>query len=437
MSEAATNASLAARRKASIPRGISTAHSIFADRAENSELWDVEGRRFIDFASGIAVLNTGHRHSRVMDAAIGQTERLTHAAFQVTGYEPYVALAERLNSIAPFDGEAKTLLLTTGAEAVENAVKIARAATGRSGVVACMGGFHGRTLYSLGLTGKVRPYKEGFGPFPANIFHIPFPSVSLGIDASDALAALERLFRVEVPANDVAAIIVEPVLGEGGYCAADPVFLAAIRDLCSKHGIVMIADEIQTGFARTGRMFAVEHFGIEPDLVTVAKGLGGGFPLAGVIGRSTLMDAAGPGGLGGTFAGNPVSCRAALAVLDVIADEDLLARSSMLGAQMRHHLESIKAEAPHPVIEEIRGLGAMVAFDIVEPGKPHRPDARATRLFVENALERGLILLSCGMHGNTIRLMPALTLADDVLKEAMATIRDVHLAVLPDSDNRR
>ncbi|MFD3263485.1 aminotransferase class III-fold pyridoxal phosphate-dependent enzyme, partial [Phenylobacterium ferrooxidans] len=308
------NAALQARRVAAVPRGVATATAIFADRADNSELWDAEGRRYVDFAGGIAVLNTGHRHAQVMAAVSAQMERYTHTAFQVVAYEPYVALAERLNALAPIDGPAKTILFTTGAEAVENAVKIARAATGRSAVIAFTGGFHGRTMLTMGLTGKALPYKHRFGPMPAEIYHAPFPIPHYGVTTEDALRALEFIFRADAAPDRVAAIILEPVQGEGGFHVAPPEFMQALRALCDRHGILLIADEIQAGFGRTGKMFAVEHTGVKPDLITVAKSLAGGFPLAGVIGRAELMDAPEPGGLGGTYAGSPIACAAALAV---------------------------------------------------------------------------------------------------------------------------
>lgn len=315
------NATLQSRRQTALPRGIGTAFPIFAQRAEGSELWDVEGNRYIDFAAGIAVLNTGHRHPKVMEAVRAQLDGFTHTAFQIVPYEPYVAVCERLNALAPFSGPAKSILFSTGAEAVENAIKIARAHTGRPGVVAFSGAFHGRTTFTMALTGKVAPYKKKFGIAPPGVFHVPFPAESHGVTVAESLRALETLFRADIDPTDVAAIIIEPVQGEGGFLPAPTELLVALREIADKHGIVLIADEIQTGFARTGKMFGIEHSGVEPDLVTIAKALAGGFPLSGVIGRAEIMDAPETGGLGGTYAGSPVACAAALAVLDVIAEE--------------------------------------------------------------------------------------------------------------------
>ncbi|MDO8380213.1 4-aminobutyrate--2-oxoglutarate transaminase [Phenylobacterium sp.] len=409
---------------AAVPRGVATATAIFADRADNSELWDAEGRRYVDFAGGIAVLNTGHRHAGVMAAVSAQMERYTHTAFQVVAYEPYVALAERLNALAPIEGPAKTILFTTGAEAVENAVKIARAATGRSAVIAFTGGFHGRTMLTMGLTGKALPYKHRFGPMPAEIYHAPFPIPHYGVTAEDSLKALEFIFRADAAPDRVAAIILEPVQGEGGFHVAPPEFMQALRALCDRHGILLIADEIQTGFGRTGKMFAVEHTGVKPDLITVAKSLAGGFPLAGVIGRAELMDAPEPGGLGGTYAGSPIACAAALAVLDAIAEEGLLARAEALGDRTRARLEAFEARNDLRPIAGIRGPGAMIAFDLVTSRGGREPDGAAAKLVTSRALEEGLILLSCGIHGETIRLLYPLTISDALLDEGLDRLED-------------
>uniref|UniRef100_UPI00047142DC aspartate aminotransferase family protein n=1 Tax=Komagataeibacter kakiaceti TaxID=943261 RepID=UPI00047142DC len=287
-----TNATLLARRDHAVARGVATATPIFTARAENAELWDVEGRRYVDFAGGIAVLNVGHRHPKVIEAVRAQLDRFTHTAFQVSAYEPYIALAERLNALAPFAGPAKTVFFSTGGEATENAVKIARAATGRNGIIAFTGGFHGRTLLASAMTGKVRPYKAPFGTLPGEVYHIPFPDAATSV--ADSLRMLDFLFAADLPPTSVAAIIIEPVQGEGGFRVAPPELLVALRRLCDEHGIKLVADEVQSGFARTGRMFAIEHSGVQPDLVSVAKSMGGGLPLSGVIGRAELMDAVGP-----------------------------------------------------------------------------------------------------------------------------------------------
>lgn len=413
------NADLLHRRQAAVPRGVSVALPVFADRAENAELWDVEGRRFIDFAGGIAVLNTGHRHPKVIAAVQAQLERFTHTAFQVAPYEPYIALAERLNALAPFKGPAKTVLFTTGAEAVENAVKIARIATGRPGVIAFAGAFHGRTLMTMALTGKVVPYKKHAGPMPPQVYHLPFPVAEHGVSVADTLRALDQLFRADIEPEQVAAIIFEPVQGEGGFYPVPPELAKALRAVCDQHGIKLIVDEVQAGFGRTGNLFGVEHLGIEPDLVTMAKSLAGGFPLSGVLGRAELMDTVEPGGLGGTYGGNPLACAAALAVLDVIAEEKLLERANAVGARIKARLEQIAARNDVVPMTAIRGPGAMVGFDIVKNRGAYEPDADATKRVTTAALEEGLILLSCGVHANAIRILVPLTASDAVLDEGL------------------
>lgn len=413
------NEELLARRERAVPRGVATAHPVYAARAENAELWDADGRRYIDFAGGIAVLNVGHRHPKVVEAVERQLGLYTHTAFQVVAYEPYVALAERLNALAPFKGAAKTILFTTGAEAVENAVKIARAATGRSAVIAFTGGFHGRTMLTMAMTGKTLPYKKKFGPMPAEIFHVPFPVTEHGVTVADALRALEFLFRADVEPSRVAAIVVEPVQGEGGFHEAPKELLVALRGICDEHGILLIADEVQTGFARTGRMFGIEHSGVEPDMVAVAKSLAGGFPLSGVVGRAEIMDAAEPGGLGGTYAGSPIACAAALAVLDVIAGEKLIDRANVMGARIKARLARMAARNDTVPMAAIRGPGAMIGFDVVKRRGAYEPDPEATKRVTSAALAEGLIVLSCGIFGNAIRILVPLTASDDVLDEGL------------------
>ncbi len=405
-----SNESLAARRNAAVARGVSMAQPIYIERAENAELWDVEGRRYVDFAGGIAVLNTGHRHPRVLEAIQAQLERVTHTCFQVTGYEPYVALCEKLNALAPGPGPHKSLLLSTGAEAVENAVKIARAHTRRSAVISFSGGFHGRTIMALALTGKVQPYKAGFGPFPAEVFHAPFPYALHGVSVDDSFAALEALFKHDVEPERVAAIIFEPIQGEGGFTVAPKEFVLRLRELCDKHGIVLIADEIQSGAGRTGRMFAMEHYGVAGDLTTLAKSIAGGMPLSAVVGRADIMDACGPGGLGGTYAGNPVACAAALAVLEVFESENILERANTLGVRLTERLKRMASR--HAEITEVRGLGAMIAFELCEGGDPLKPASELTKKLTQRAAELGLILLSCGTYGNVIRILVPITAAD-------------------------
>lgn len=419
------NSDLVQRRAAAIPRGISTALGVFADRAENAEIWDVEGNRYIDFASGIAVLNVGHRHPRVLDAARAQLDRYTHTAFQVAAYEPYLELAERLNRIAPIEGPAKSILFSTGAEAVENAIKIARAATRRHAVIAFSGGFHGRSFMAMALTGKTVPYKRGFGPLPGGVYHLPFPAAHKGVSVSDTLEALDALFKSDVPPEDVAALIIEPVQGEGGFLPAPPELLTALRDIADRNGILLVADEVQTGFARTGRMFGIEHHAVKPDLLTVAKSLGGGFPLSGVIGRATVMDAAEPGGLGGTYAGSPVACAAALAVLDVIEDEGLIERANLLGTRARERLLAFAKREDLRPIGHVRGPGAMIAFDLLaDRGTDAGPDPVATRDVLQRAHARGLMLLGCGGLGESIRLLFPLTIPETVFEEGFALLEE-------------
>ena len=416
----ASNALLMARRQAAIPRGVGHSHQVFIARGENAEIWDVEGRRYIDFAGGIAVLNTGHRNPAVIEAVKNQLDQYTHTCFQVLAYEPYVELAERLNAKAPGDFAKKTLFLTTGAEAVENAIKIARAHTGRSGVIAFTGGYHGRTLMTLGLTGKVAPYKTGFGPFPAEIFHARFPSQLHGVSVDDAIASVEQIFKNDIEASRVAAIILEPVQGEGGFNVAPKELWQRLRALCDQHGILLIADEVQTGAGRTGTWFAVEQSGVAPDMLTLAKSMAGGFPISAVVGRAEVMDAPAPGGLGGTYAGSPLGCAAALAVMDEFEKTDLLARSRAVGQRITDGLKALAQK--HPCIAEVRGMGAMVAMELCKNGDPQQPDADLTKAIAAEATRRGLILLTCGTYGNVIRILVPLTASDAILDEGLAII---------------
>jgi 4-aminobutyrate aminotransferase/(S)-3-amino-2-methylpropionate transaminase len=418
------NHDLAYRRCDAVARGVSNATSIAVARAANAEIWDVDGRRYIDFASGIAVLNTGHCHPTVMAAAREQMERFTHTCFQVTLYESYVSLAERLNTIVPIKGPNKSILLTTGAEAVENSIKIARAYTGRPGVIAFTGGFHGRTHLAMALTGKVVPYKKGVGPSIGNVWHAPFPDESTGITTEATLRYLDHLFCADIDPSEVAAIIVEPVQGEGGFNQVPAELMRSLRAVCDQHGIVLIADEIQTGFGRTGRMFAMEHFDVEADLICLAKSLGGGLPLSAVVGRADIMDAAEPGRLGGTFAGNPVACAAALAVLDLFADGTLLQRTREIGMYCRERLERIQNDAPLSgaiSVARSRNLGAMIAFDIVRRDTG-RPDPASAKALVEEAARRGLIVLTCGKENNSIRILVPLTAEDHIVAEGCDTL---------------
>ncbi len=413
-----TNNSLQERKVKVIARGQGNVYPVYVDRAKNSELWDVDGNRYIDFGMGIAVCNTGHSHPKIVAAVKEQLDKFSHTCVMINPYESAVELAEKLTQIAPGPSEKKAIFVTTGAEAVENCVKIARAHTGRRGIIAFNGGFHGRTNLTMALTGKISPYKHLFGPFPGDIFHAPFPMVLHDVSVKDSLKALENLFKVDIAPRDVAAIIVEPVQGEGGFYAAPAEFLQALRALCDHHGIVLIADEIQTGFGRTGKMFSFEHADVEPDLITMAKGIAGGFPLAAVVGKSEIMDAPLPGGLGGTYGGSPVGCVAALAVLEVIEEENLVRRAAQIGQTFNEQLTALQASYPK-LIAEVRNQGAMIAVELVIDGDSEQPNTALTQAIIAKATEHGLILLACGFYGNVIRFLPALTISDELIYEGL------------------
>jgi 4-aminobutyrate aminotransferase/(S)-3-amino-2-methylpropionate transaminase len=410
------------RKQDAFPRGMGNILPVYVDRARNAEVWDIEGRRYIDFGSGIAVVNTGHSHPRVVEAVRAQAERFMHSCIMVAPYPSAVELAERINALAPVR-DARTMFVSTGAEAVENAVKIARAATGRPGVIAFSGGFHGRTNLCMGLTGKVVPYKKGFGPFTPCIYHAPFPAAYLGVSTGASLAALDALFASDIQPDQVAAVIVEPVQGEGGFYPAPEGFLQSLRKVCDKHGILLIIDEIQTGFARTGTFFACQRDEVEPDMMTLAKGIAGGLPLAAVTGRQAVMDAPEPGGLGGTYAGSPLACAAGLAVLDVIEQEQLCDRAVAVGERLSAGLRALQDAYPGR-IGDVRGLGAMVAMELVEDGDPGRPDPGLAKALVARAAEKGLILLSCGVRGNVIRILAPLTIPLQHVDEGLAILAD-------------
>jgi 4-aminobutyrate aminotransferase len=416
-----SNTELLERRQQAVARGVFSATPIFTAKARNAELWDADGKRYIDFAVGIAVCNTGHCHPKIMAAAKAQCDLFTHTAFQVSAYETYIALAERLNELAPME-DAKSIFFSTGAEAVENAIKVSRIATGRHGVIAFKGGFHGRTALTSALTGKIIPYKAGGGIPVPGVFHAPFPVPHHGISVEDALAGLDTLFKVDIEAKDVAAIIVEPVQGEGGFYQAPPEFLQALRRICDEHGIVLVCDEIQTGFGRTGKIFAIEHSGVVPDLITVAKAMAGGFPISGLVGKRSIIDVPGPGGMGGTYGGNPVACAAAHAAISVIQEEKLCERSLGIGARMTQRLNEMKARHDLPPIGDVRGLGAMVAFELVREKGGNEPDPETTARFTAKALENGLVILACGYWGNTIRLLAPLTIPEEQLEEGLNII---------------
>ncbi|QYJ97054.1 4-aminobutyrate--2-oxoglutarate transaminase [Shewanella alkalitolerans] len=417
-----SNAELQARKVQAIARGQGNAYPVYVERALNAELWDVEGKRYIDFGTGIAVCNTGHSHPKVVAAVKAQLDNFSHTCVMVNPYESAVALAEQLNRIAPGGSDKKAIFVTTGAEAVENCVKIARAHTGRRGVIAFNGGFHGRTNLTMALTGKITPYKHQFGPFAGDIFHAPYPVAFHGVSVKDSLKAIEHLFKVDIAPCDVAAIVVEPVQGEGGFYAAPPEFLQALRALCDQHGIVLVMDEIQTGFGRTGKMFSCEHAGVEPDLMTMAKGIAGGFPLAAVVGKSEIMDAPLPGGLGGTYGGSPVGCVAALAVLEVMQEEQLVERAVKIGDSFNQALSALKEQYPQ-LIGEVRNQGAMIAMELVIDGDSEQPNTALTQAIIANAAAHGLVLLACGFYGNVIRFLPALTISDEIIAEGLAKFK--------------
>ncbi|MCS3504637.1 4-aminobutyrate--2-oxoglutarate transaminase [Achromobacter sp. AGC78] len=414
------NQDLNTRRSLATPRGVGVMCDFYAVRAENATLWDANGKEYIDFAGGIAVLNTGHLHPKVKAAVAAQLDNFTHTAYQIVPYESYISLAERINRLAPIDGLKKTAFFTTGVEAVENAIKIARSSTGRSGVIAFSGSFHGRTMLGMALTGKVAPYKLSFGPMPGDIYHVPFPNATQAISVADSLKALDLLFKCDIDPKRVAAIIIEPVQGEGGFNITPPELMTALRKICDEHGILLIADEVQTGFGRTGKLYAMEHHSVQADLITMAKSLGGGFPISGVVGRADVMDGPAAGGLGGTYAGNPLAVAAAHAVLDVIAEEKLCDRANVLGEKLRAHLEGLRAKVPG--IADVRGLGSMVALELNDASG--KPDAEAVKRVQARALEQGLILLSCGVYGNVLRFLYPLTIPDAQFDRALAILSD-------------
>lgn len=416
-----TNESLMKRRNNAVPKGVGQIHPIFADRAENATVWDVEGREYLDFAGGIAVLNTGHLHPKIVNAVEHQLGKLSHTCFHVFAYEPYVQLCEKLNAIVPGDFAKKTLLVTTGAEAVENSIKIARASTGRSGVIAFSGAYHGRTMMTLSLTGKVTPYSAGMGLMPGPVYRAQYPNSLHGVSVDDAMDSIDRIFKYDAGPNDIAAIILEPVQGEGGFYVAPKEFMVRLRTLCDQYGILLIADEVQTGAGRTGTFFAMEQMGVAPDLTTFAKSIAGGFPLAGVTGKAEFMDSIEPGGLGGTYAGNPLSCAAALAVLEIFEDEQLLDRAKAVGEILVSGLQEIQAK--HSSIGEVRNLGAMVAIELFEDTDMREPAKVLANQVVVKAREKNLIILSCGIYSNVLRILVPLTATNEQLSRGLDIIR--------------
>lgn len=418
------NQDLHNRRLTATPRGIGVMANFFIERALNAEVWDVEGKRYIDFAGGIAVLNTGHRHPKVMAAIEKQLQQFTHTCYQVLPYESYVTLAERINKLTPGNYAKKTCFFSSGAEAVENAIKIARASTGRPGIIAFSGAFHGRTMMGCALTGKVAPYKIGFGPFPAEIYHAPFPVDLHGVSVEDAVHAIHTLFKSDIDPKRVAAMIIEPVQGEGGFYVTPPELMLELRKLCDEHGILLIFDEIQTGFARTGKMFAAEHYDVLPDIMTMAKSMAGGTTLSAVSGKAEVMDGPAPGGLGGTYAGNPLAIAASHAVMDVMEEEQLVARANTLGERLTKHLKKLQSKVP--ALKEVRGLGSMIAAEFFDP-LTNNPSPEITKRVQQVALDNGLILLTCGVYTNALRFLYPLTIEDAVFDEALSILEQALL----------
>lgn len=416
------NAVLDERRKAALPIGVSCSFPIYADKGQNAELWNVEGRRYIDFVGGMGALAVGHSHPEIVSAVQAQLLRFSHTFFGTAPYESYVGLAEKLNERCKVGGRAKTLLVTTGAEAVENAVKIARAHTKRRGIVVFGGGFHGRTLLTMAMTGKVSPYKKAFGPLPGDIYRTPFPDLYRGLSVEHCLTALDTLFESEIEPSAVAAFVIEPLQGEGGFIPAPAAFIEAIRQVCNRHGIVLVADEVQSGFGRTGRLFAIEHSGVEPDMIAMGKSLGAGLPIAAVVGKAEIMDAADVGGLGGTYAGNPLACVAALAVIDVLDKENLIGRAQEIGERLVQGFESMQKKTNRSAIGEIRGLGAMIGVEFVEDDETRKPARSLVSRIVKDAADRGLLLASAGRHFNVIRILVPLTISNQTIDEALDII---------------
>nr|WP_299380120.1 4-aminobutyrate--2-oxoglutarate transaminase [uncultured Halomonas sp.] len=414
------NAELNELKQRYVASGAASPATHFAERAENAEIWDADGKRFIDFAGGIGVLNIGHRHPKVVEAVKAQLDKVMHTCQTVMPYEGYVKVAEKLSQITPVRGHAKVMLANSGAEALENAVKIARAATGKTNVICFDGGYHGRTFMTMAMNGKVNPYQTDFGPMPGTVFRAPYPVPYHGVSEDEALRGLKMALRTDANPKDTAAIILEPVLGEGGFYAAPASFLKAIREICDEHGMLMIVDEVQSGFGRTGKMFAIEHSGVEPDIMTMAKSMGDGMPISAVVGTDKHMDASGGNSLGGTYSGSPVSCAAVLAVLEVFEQENILEKSQALGDKLAKRFGQWQKD--FDCIDNVRNLGAMAALDVVSDKANHTPDAELTAALCKKARENGLILLSCGMYGNTIRLLMPVTIEDKVLEEGLDII---------------
>ena len=415
-----SNAELNELKHKYVAAGAASPATAFADHAENAEIWDADGNRFIDFAGGIGVLNVGHRHPKVVAAVKAQLDKLMHTCQTVMPYEGYVKVAEKLSQIVPVRGHAKVMLANSGAEALENAVKVARAATGRSNVICFDGGYHGRTFFTMAMNGKVAPYQSDFGPMPGTVFRAPYPVPYHGVSEDEAIRGLKMALKTDANPKDTAAIVLEPVLGEGGFYPASTSFLTTIREICDEHGILMIIDEVQSGFGRTGKMFAIEHSGVEPDIMTMAKSMADGMPISAIVGTDKVMDASGPNSLGGTYTGSPTACAAALAVLEVFEEESILEKSQALGDKLakRFTLWADKFDC----VDHVRNMGAMAAFELVSNKTDHTPNPELAAALCKKAREEGLILLSCGMYGNTIRFLMPVTIEDNVLNEGLDII---------------
>ncbi|AZT82084.1 4-aminobutyrate--2-oxoglutarate transaminase [Marinobacter sp. NP-4(2019)] len=417
-----SNKELQALKERYVAAGAASPNEQFADHATNAELWDADGNRMIDFAGGIGVLNIGHRHPKVVEAVKAQLDKLMHTCQTVMPYEGYVKLAEKLSIVSPVRGHAKVMLANSGAEALENAIKIARAATGRTNVICFDGGYHGRTFYTMAMNGKAAPYQTDFGPMPGTVYRAPYPVPYHGVSEDEALRGLKMAMKADSPANDTAAIVIEPVLGEGGFYAAPASFLKAIRKICDENDILMIVDEVQSGFGRTGKMFAIEHSGVEPDLITMAKSMADGMPISAIVGTDNHMDASGPNSLGGTYTGSPTACAAALAVFDVFKEEDILGKAQALGDKLNKRFSQWQDQFEH--VDNVRNLGPMAAFELVESKDSRTPKPELAAAVTKKAKEKGLILLSCGMYGNTLRFLMPVTIEDDVLEEGLAIVEE-------------
>ncbi|GGC66711.1 aspartate aminotransferase family protein [Marinobacter halophilus] len=417
-----SNKELQALKERYVAAGAASPNEQFADHATNAELWDADGKRMIDFAGGIGVLNIGHRHPKVVEAIKAQLDKLMHTCQTVMPYEGYVKLAEKLSGVVPVRGHAKVMLANSGAEALENAMKIARAATGKTNVICFDGGYHGRTFYTMAMNGKAAPYQTDFGPMPGTVFRAPYPVPYHGVSEEEALRGLKMTMKTDSPANITAAIVIEPVLGEGGFYAAPASFLKEIRKICDDNNILMIVDEVQSGFGRTGKMFAIEHSGVEPDMMTMAKSMADGMPISAIVGTDKYMDASGPNSLGGTYTGSPTACAAALAVFDVFKEEDILAKAQALGDKLNKRFSQWQDQFEH--VDNVRNLGPMAAFELVESKASRTPKPELAAAVTKKAKEKGLILLSCGMYANTLRFLMPVTIEDAVLEEGLAIVEE-------------